>query len=347
MAAMRMHPTSLSFTDLLNAYGQRHPPALALQDAADVVEWQRRFRAAVDSLRGPVPVRVPCRPQVLSETELVDHRRLLVRLRVSEISSLVAYVLLPEDLRPGEQRPGLLASHGHVQEGIDALCGVGNVEECERTGRAYGLAAVRAGYVVVAPAWWGWPHRNGHLQRVGNRDKCNVIQMAAAMYGLNLTDLHIQDGQAAVDLLVSQESVDPDRIGCMGNSYGGRTTMWLTLFEPRIKACVPSGCMNRFRERSLKLASCAIQFLPGILQYGDVPELFASIAPRPMQLQAGHGDHLINAEDRDHILGVLQRVYRELGQPENLDYILHDRGHVLSWEHAQPFLEHHLGPART
>jgi hypothetical protein len=62
--------------------------------------------------------------------------------------------------------------------------------------------------------------------------------------------------------------------------------MWFTIFDERIRACVASGCMNMFRERSLKLASCGIQFLTGVLQYGDVDELFVLIPPRPMQLQA-------------------------------------------------------------
>ena len=55
--------------------------------------------------------------------------------------------------------------------------------------------------------------------------------------------------------------------------------------------------MNTFRERSLKLSSCGIQYLPGILQYVDVPDLFCLISPRAMQLQAGAKDGLITPED--------------------------------------------------
>ena len=58
--------------------------------------------------------------------------------------------------------------------------------------------------------------------------------------------------------------------------------MWCTIFDPRIVACVASGCMNTFRERSQKLSSCGIQYPFGLLQYGDVPELFSLIAPRPL-----------------------------------------------------------------
>ncbi|MBD3375040.1 alpha/beta hydrolase [candidate division KSB1 bacterium] len=166
--------------------------------------------------------------------------------------------------------------------------------------------------------------------------------MAASMYGINVLNLHIQIGQAAVDVLSQMPQVDPQRIACIGNSYGGRTAMWLTIFEDRIKACVPSGCMNTFRERSLKLSSCAIQYLPGVLRYGDVPELFGLIAPRPMQLQAGEGDGLITPEDRDQMRDFVRQVYDLVGEKNKFDYVLHPHGHSLQWSYAHDFLEKYL-----
>ena len=196
--------------------------------------------------------------------------------------------------------------------------------------------------MVLVPAWWGWAGRDGHTSLVGQRDKCNVIQMAAGMYGLNVTALHVQDAQAAVDVLAERPEVDAARIGCLGNSYGGRTTMWITIYEPRIRACVPSGCMNTFRERSLKLSSCGIQYLPGLLKYGDVPEVFSLIAPRPMQLQAGAQDGLLNDADRDAMAATVRRAYELSGVPENLELHSHPGGHILQWGAAKQFLEKHL-----
>jgi len=118
--------------------------------------------------------------------------------------------------------------------------------------------------------------------------------------------------------------------------------MWLTIFDDRIKACVPSGCMNMFRERSLKLSSCAIQYLPGLLQYGDVPELFSLIAPRPMQLQAGEGDNLITSSDREHIRQIVEKAYSLQKAEKKFEYVLHSRGHVLAWDIAAPFFKRHL-----
>lgn len=331
-----------SFIDFLEGYGARNEPRLRFRDGLSFDAWRSELSEAVGSLRGTVPDRSELQVDVLDTWKTEDHTRELVRITVSEISALVGYVLTPNGIAEGETRPGLVVSHGHTTHGIDTTCGVVGMDDEVSAKRAYGLEAVRSGYVVIAPAWWGWHGRDGHVDRIGGRDKCNVIQMAASMYGMNVTDLHIQDGQAAVDVLAEHPNVDPDRIGCLGNSYGGRTTMWLSIFEARIKACIPAGCMNTFRERSLKLSSCGIQFLPGILQYADVADLFGLIAPRAMQLQAGAKDALITPSDRDEINDTVRSVYEAAGAEGKYEYVLHPDGHFLKWDLAEPFLRQHL-----
>lgn len=331
-----------SFIRLLDAYGRTHPPSLLYCEGEDIRAWQDRFRSRLQDLRGPLPERVPLEVQGSEIVQLADHTRQLLRIQVSAVSTLPAYLLIPNDLRQGERRPGLLVSHGHAPYGMDSVCGIRGMAEGDNARRAYALSAVRAGYVVLAPAWWGWAGRDAHLPCVGQRDRCNVIQMAAAMYGLNVIDLHVQDGQASLDALAARPKVDAARLGCLGNSYGGRTTMWLSLFDERIKACVPAGCMNTFRERSLKLSSCGIQYLPGLLKIGDTPELFSLLAPRPMQLQAGARDPLITPSDRDAMAKTIRRAYALHNAESNFEYALHPEGHLLLWDLAEPFLARHL-----
>ncbi|NOZ23471.1 MAG: prolyl oligopeptidase family serine peptidase [Planctomycetes bacterium] len=333
----------LSFIDFLDRYGEKNKPSLLYQVGQDFGKWQRAFRQKLDGLMGPVPDRVEPAVEVVESITLETHTRHLLRIPVNEFTDLPAYLLVPSDVKEGEKRPGILALHGHATFGMESIAGLDTPEVQQYGYRAYGREAVEAGFVVLCPAWWGWPGRDGHIERVGKRDKCNVIQMAAGMYGVNVIALHIQDGQAALDVLTQRPEVDPTRIGCMGNSYGGRTTMWVTICDDRIRACVPSGCMNTFRERSLKLSSCALQYLPGVLQYGDVPELFSLIAPRPMQLMTGEKDGLITDADRDAMIATVRRAYEAAGASDNLDYALHPGGHMLVWDLAEPFLRKHLG----
>lgn len=336
-----MNKTAHSFTELLDRFGQLYPPAMKYRQGEDFAAWQERFRQKLSELRSPLPERPEPQVELVKSVEVSDHARQRLQIRVSEYSTLPANLLLPRDRKPGERHPGLLVLHGHESD-IDAICGVCDLEEGDNRRRAYALSAVQAGYVVLAPSLWGWQGREGHLDRVGQRDKCNVIQMAASMYGINVVDLHVQDMQATLDVLTVRPEVDETRIGCLGNSTGGRMTMWLSIFDERVKACVSSGSMNTFRERSLKLASCGIQYPFGLLRYGDVPELFCLIAPRPMQLQVGKLDGLITPADRDAMYETVRRAYDELGAEGHLDYALHEEGHILLWERARKFLNKYL-----
>ncbi len=118
--------------------------------------------------------------------------------------------------------------------------------------------------------------------------------------------------------------------------------MWLTVYESRIEACGSSGAMNTFRERYLKLSSRGIRFFPGLLQYGDLPEVHSPIAPRPPRLQCGERDPLITPSDRDAMAETVRSAYRDPGAEERLDYRLHPGGHLLVWKLAEHFFRRHL-----
>jgi dienelactone hydrolase len=328
-----------SFIDFLDAYGRANPPELPYNEDRDFDSWKTALKEKLLQLRGPLPDRVNPEVTIVETINEPDHTRYLLQIAVSAFSTLPAYLLVPNDLEKGEKRPGVLVSHGHCAHGINTICGVAdNAKELDR----YALHAVQSGYVTIVPAWWGWEGRTGHLDRIGSRDKCNVIQMAASMYGFNTLSLHIQDAQAAIDVLMARDEVDSNRIGCLGNSTGGRTAMWFTIFDERITACISAGSMNTFRERSLILSSCGIQYLPGLLRYADVPDLFCLIAPCPLQLQAGEGDRLITPAHRDMIVKKVRGVYQRLGIEDRFSYELHPHGHALFWEPAKSFLKQHL-----
>jgi hypothetical protein len=61
-----------------------------------------------------------------------------------------------------------------------------------------------------------------------------------------------------------------------------------------------------------------------------------------MQLQAGEGDNLITASDRDHTRKIVEKAYRLLGVEKNFEYVQHSRGHVFAWDLAVPFFRKHF-----
>ncbi|MFC1716461.1 dienelactone hydrolase family protein [Candidatus Poribacteria bacterium] len=324
---MARHEDEFSFRQFLIRYAQNNPPSMIYKDG-DFRSWQRAFFSKLDELRGDLPPRVPLQAEVVERVQEEDHVREHIYFYSLEGVRVSAYMLIPNDLEEGERRPGLLCLHGHTPDGKETIVGLSNYHQ-ENPYRGYALDMVRAGFVTLTPDWWGWGERAEPDFNMSGRDKCNVKFMAAAMYGIPVLSLMICDGQAALDYFISRPEVDGDQVGCLGNSFGGRMTMYMTVFDDRIKACAPSGCANLFRERSSKLSSCGAQFFPGLLKYGDVGEIFSLIAPRPCLHIMGTQDGLLFEEDVAEIREKVQTAYDMLDASDNVEFFVHDGGHHL------------------
>ena len=326
-----VEPKNVSFREFLRAYGEARGPDMVYAGDGSregVRAWQQRFREKLVELRGQPLPRVALNLRTLRHVEQKDHVREHIAYDSVPGTTVTAYVLVPKGLKKGERRPGVLALHGHHQQGKETVAGRRPNTQGGDPPDDYGLGAVRAGFVTLCPDWWGW----GERAEAGfkfNDDLCNTKFVAAQMYGISLLSLMISDGEAGVDVLTSRSDVDAKRIGVIGNSTGGRMTMWLAVFDSRVKAAVCSGCLNCFRERSLKLSSCGAQFLPGLLRHGDVGEIFSVIAPRPLMIQSGRKDPLLFEEDRARMGAMIKRAYAAFGAEKDLDNFEHEGGHYL------------------
>lgn len=337
---MKSSRDEFSFRHFLTRYAKENPPSMVFS-GGDFRSWQEQFFNKLVELRGELPPRVPLKPEVVEQVEEDDHIREKIYFYSLEGVRVSAYMLIPKDLKKNDQRPGLLCLHGHTNDGKETIVGLSDSYR-ENPYRGYALDMVRAGFVTLTLDWWGWGERAEADFNMGGRDKCNVEFMAAAMYGVPLLSLMICDGQAALDYFLSRPEVDSERIGCLGNSFGGRMTMYMTVFDERIKACAPSGCANLFRERSSKLSSCGAQFFPGLLKYGDVGEIFSLIAPRPCLHIIGLEDPLLFEEDVEEIRRKVHAAYRALDASENVEFFIHEGGHFLRGDVASEWFKNYL-----
>ena len=295
--------------------------------AEEFLAWRRMFREKLEELRGDVLARPAPDVELLDRTELDDHVRQRIRINSVLGSKITAYLLLPRPLprRPG---PGVLAFHGHVPGGKEPTAGVLPVP-ADLHPADYGLATVRAGFVTICPDWWGWGERADPRHDEGPGHPCNVKFMAAQMYGVSLLSIMLSDATASLEALAARPEVDPQRIIVVGNSFGGRMSMWTAAMDDRVAGAVCAGAFNCFRERSLALSSCGAQYFPGLLRWGDMEEVFSSIAPRPLLVVCGRDDPLIVPEYADRMRPVVERAYAVLGAQRHLEYHEFDGGHFL------------------
>jgi dienelactone hydrolase len=312
--------------------------------AAELAAWQQRFRAQVIDLLGIRPDRAELIVHVEQEVDCGRYVRRRLRYQTEQDVWVPAYLLVPKTARPTSKAPGILCIHGHGRFGKDSVVGIDDTPEraaeVARYRYDFGRRFAEQGYVVLAPDLRGFGERNPHYPNYPEPvpDYCPRNYMAATLMGTTVVALHLCDLGAALDVLQSLDVVQPDKLACAGLSLGGRMTMMISAFDARISACVPSGCLNLFQERYQALRQCGAQLIPGLLRYGDTPEIFSLIAPRTMVIEWGLRDALIPHDWAERGLTRVRRAYAAAGTPENLIVHQFDTGHVFDGSRSSEVL---------
>ena len=314
--------------------------------AEECRQWQEGFRAKLHELLGPFEPPSTWETSLDETVDFADYRQESLTLKAVGMRPLPLYVLTPKPA-VNRRHPGILALHGHGKWGNDPVVGLARTPDAHAemvdTHYDYGLQLVRQGYVVAAPCFTPFGRRLDHEKTYGGEDPCAVTFVRMMVLGKLLIAENLRDALWAFELLARQITVDPKRIGCVGLSYGGRMTMMTAAVEPRVRVAVISGALNLIQERIEGHWGCGAQVIPGLLKFGDVPEISSLIAARPCMWEVGKQDELMV---RDRIGPALERIrnaYRAFQAEDALKVDFFDGGHRWNGVKAYPFLAGYLG----
>jgi dienelactone hydrolase len=304
--------------------------------------WQAAFRKQLVDLLGPYAPPTKWETVVKGVVYRKDHSREELILQARGLPPLPIYLLLPRP-KSGKRGPGVLALHGHGPYGHHAVAGR---DDLPGVGRAikesnydYGRQLVRRGYAVVVPCLTPFGDRLGKREAFGKQDPCTDTFIRLQLLGRLLIAENLRDALWALELLARHDEVDAARLGCVGLSYGGRMTMLTAALEPRIRVAVVSGALNLMQERIGRPYGCGAQIIPGMLKYGDTPEIGSLIAPRPCLWEAGLRDGLIPAKEADEMVRRMRKAYRALDAEANLQIDRFEGGHVYNGKAASVLLD--------
>jgi dienelactone hydrolase len=304
--------------------------------------WQREFASKLRSLLGPHEPPKEWKVVVERRVELPDHVREELLLVAEGTPTLPVHLLVPLG-KTERSRAGILALHGHGSLGYDAVVGKesrpGAAQEIQKVKYDYGRELVRRGYVVAAPCLTPFGRRLGNRESYGTEDPCAVTFVRMELLGKVLIAENLRDCLWAYQFLAGREGVDRTRLGCVGLSYGGRMAMLTSALEPGIRVAVVSGALNLLEERVLGHYSCGAQVIPGLLSFGDVPEIASLIAPRPSLWELGSRDDLVKPPWSDEALRRLRQAYQALGASGELQVDRFEGGHEWNGQQAYPLLE--------
>ncbi len=200
--------------------------------------WAVRRQEIVTRMQevmGPLPDRTKwpeAQVRVLERKELDGG---LVRQKIQFVTDsadrpVKAWVFLPaETAKVPERRAAILCLHQTIGIGKDEPAGLGGSANLH-----YAIELAQHGFVTLAPDYpsfgeypYTFPPEHGYISG----------SMKA-----------ISDNMRAIDVLQAMDTVDPERIGCIGHSLGGHNTMFTAVFDTRVKALVSSCGFTRFHK---------------------------------------------------------------------------------------------------
>ena len=192
-----------------------------------------------------------------------------------------------------EQRgryPGILVPAGHTQEG-----------KPEPQILAANLAL--KGFVALTYDPIGQGEREqsylpqlGRAFSGGGGNEHLELGARSILIGQSVARYFIHDARRATDYLASRVDVDPDRLAVTGCSGGGAITMYVGVFEPRMKAAASACAINSFHTLFPGPTADSEMSLPQFLANGlDIADFFEVAAPLPWLLLATTEDYFTPA----------------------------------------------------
>jgi dienelactone hydrolase len=340
----------LAFTATCNAQAPpyaEHGDLLYFQDGSGGVkpvetaeDWRVRrghILAHAEAVMGEMPERPAGVPRVrlVEERKLAGFTQRQITYEAREGDPVPAFLLLPDT--PG-RRPAVLALHPTGELGKRIVMGEG-----PRPNRNYAEELAKRGYVVLAPDYPTMGDPQGDAYELGYASG---------------TMKAIFNHSRGVDLLASLDQVDPRRIGAIGHSLGGHNSLFIALFDERVRAVVTSCGFNSFFQYygGDLTGWSSLKYMPRIAErYGkdpaqmpfDFTEVLAAIAPRPVFINAPVDDDNFEVTGVYNCLRAARPVYERVFQAGDRLVAEHPKcGHDFPPDvrgRAYEFLDRYLG----
>jgi hypothetical protein len=253
----------------------------------------------------------------------------------SWLDSLIPVSLgVPKGIKKGEKVPAFVVAHGHSGN-KDLLHG--KLNNPEKT--PYAKEITELGSITISMDQWGWYERGfgGKYNADESKYNLNMIPFDRTINGLRFFDAMRQ-----VDYLLTREDVDPKKIGIAGLSLGGTTAGYTAALDTRIQMAIIGGYINTFKDSIIDKSHCSCNYISGILQYGEMHDIFSLIAPRYACFINGELDMIFPKHSAEKAFNKIKSAYRILNAEDRCVLDMTPLGHKWRGDVAYPFIKKHF-----
>lgn len=331
--------------DYLNQLYPADKPKLSwnADGSSDWQEWRHQLKARfIEALGGFPAEHAPLEPALLERVELDGYIRERIEITTYPGLRMPAYVLIPSG-SPGPF-PVAVASHGHgygsrevvglKPDGSD-LAGEPNLH------KNMAVELVERGFLVISPELIGFGDRRlaEDIEKGPKENSCFRLAAALLMRGRTLGGHRVYETMRAIDYILGRDEAQAGRLGMMGLSGGGLVAGFTAALDERIGATVVSGYTNTFKDSILAMRHCIDNYIPGILEWAEMPDLIGLIAPRPLLVEAGSSDPIFPIQGTLDAIAQLERIYRGSGAEGAVEHDIFEGKHEVSGRRSFDWLK--------
>ena len=315
-------------------------PDMAFQSGM-VRTWQGKARARLRRLLGERPsTGCPLKPSTLWKDSRALGTVEKILFTSEPHAQVVGYVCLPHHGRPPYQF--VICLQGHTT-GMHLSIGVDREDEAKPVtvegDRDFALGCLRRGYAALCIEQRAFGERREQAQRSRSPLGCFDAAMQALALGKTLIGERVYDVERALDYLELRGDADLDRVGILGHSAGGATSLYAAALLPRLAYAMPSGYFCTFRDSVMARHHCEENYLPGLLKSFEMSDIAGLIAPRPLVLVAGRHDPSFPISATRRAFRKLQEIYTAAGASDRCRLVVGPQGHRFYANQAWPALQ--------
>jgi hypothetical protein len=127
-----------------------------------------------------------------------------------------------------------------------------------------------------------------------------------------------------------------DRVGIMGNSGGGTTTVFSAALLDRLAFAMPSCYFCTFEASIMSIHHCLCNYVPGLLREAEMADVLGLFAPRPVVIVAGEEDAIFPIEATGREFERLRTIYAAAGAADACRLVVGSGGHRFYADDAWP-----------
>lgn len=313
-------------------------PALAWNAPADPAAHRARCTARLRELLGMDRL-VPCDPvlTVLSEEMLGENLHIHFTVETEPGYAAHCDLLLPPDA--AGKLPLCVCLQGH-SKGSHISLGIikypGDEASIRGGDRDFAVRAVKEGFAALAIDQRAFG-RNGGTE---NGPACQRPALTALMLGRTLIGERVWDVSRVLDAVLDRfgDRVTAEGSVLTGNSGGGTTVYYTACLEDRFAGYMPSCAVCGFHESIISLEHCICNYVPGILQWFDMGDMAAMIAPKNLVVVCGRDDPIFPLAGTRRAFARIREIYAAAGAEEKCALVVGEGGHRFYADDAWPVM---------